>query len=226
MSLKKGDKVRVKSIEDIDCTYGLTSDMERYAGRLCTVAEVCGDGIIRLKEDKGMWNWSAGCFVNITGNTMGIDRVIFNNPATIVIWDDGTKTVVKCQNDEPFDKEKGIALCFMKKHYGNKSSFNEVFHKFITEEDKEEYKPKHCKKDLSHLREQLADLDEELKVGDKVKIVVEHGADCLYSANVNKGDILVLRDIDYTINDKPYYKLDDGGFDYWTVGRGAFVKVD
>ena len=31
-----------------------------------------------------------------------IENVIFNDPATIVFWDDGTKTVVKAQN-EPFD---------------------------------------------------------------------------------------------------------------------------
>ena len=29
----------------------------------------------------------------------GIKRVVFNNPATIVFWDDGTKTVVYCQDN-------------------------------------------------------------------------------------------------------------------------------
>ena len=43
-----------------------------------------------------------------------IDMVIFNDPATIVIWNDKTKTVVKC-HDEPFDREKGLAMCIAKK---------------------------------------------------------------------------------------------------------------
>lgn len=33
-------------------------------------------------------------------------NVIFNPPATIVFWEDGEKTVVKCGEGEVFDKEK------------------------------------------------------------------------------------------------------------------------
>lgn len=53
--------------------------------------------------------------------------VIFNEPATIVFWSDGTKTVVKTQNGEKFDKEKGLAMAIIKKSLGNKGSyFNEI----------------------------------------------------------------------------------------------------
>lgn len=38
-----------------------------------------------------------------------IKKVIFNPPATIVIWADGKKTVVKAHK-EPFDPEKGLAM--------------------------------------------------------------------------------------------------------------------
>lgn len=60
-------------------------------------------------------------------------KIIFNGPATIVLWDDGTKTVVKCQDGDTFDKEKGVALCFMKKSLGNKSNFNNIFKKYLEE---------------------------------------------------------------------------------------------
>ena len=60
-----------------------------------------------------------------------IKRVIFHDPATIVIWGDNTKTVVKCQNGDVFDKEKGLALCIAKKYLGNKSNFNNEFRKWI-----------------------------------------------------------------------------------------------
>lgn len=54
----------------------------------------------------------------------GIDRIIFNNPATIVYWDDGTKTVVKT-HDEEFSEEHGLAMAFARKvletSYGNKN---------------------------------------------------------------------------------------------------------
>lgn len=58
-----------------------------------------------------------------------VDKVIFNDPATIVYWKDGTKTVVKTQNGESFDTEKGLAMAISKKAYGNKGNYNEVFKK-------------------------------------------------------------------------------------------------
>lgn len=79
-----------------------------------------------------------------------IKQVIFNNPATIVFWMDGTKTVVKCQDGDEFSPETGIAMCFMKKALGNKSNFNNTFKKHIkknTEPEviKIEIKRKHTK---------------------------------------------------------------------------------
>lgn len=56
-----------------------------------------------------------------------IEKVIFNPPATIVLWNDGTKTLVKAQDDEPFDPEKGLAMAIAKKYLGNKGNyFNQI----------------------------------------------------------------------------------------------------
>jgi hypothetical protein len=60
-----------------------------------------------------------------------IKDVIFNGPATIVLWKDGTKTVVKAQDGEPVDKEKGLAMAIAKKVYGNKGSYYNEFKKWI-----------------------------------------------------------------------------------------------
>ena len=62
-----------------------------------------------------------------------IKKVIFNNPATIVYWKDGTKTVVKCGKDDTYSEETGLALCFMKKALGNKGNYNNTFKKYIKE---------------------------------------------------------------------------------------------
>ena len=56
-----------------------------------------------------------------------IERVIFNNPATIVFWADGTKTVVKCSKDDTYSEEVGLAMAICKKVYGNEEGFNKVF---------------------------------------------------------------------------------------------------
>lgn len=62
----------------------------------------------------------------IPGHLPTIKNVIFNPPATIVMWSDGTKTVVKCENED-YDPEKGLAMAISKKALGNKGSyFNEI----------------------------------------------------------------------------------------------------
>ena len=62
------------------------------------------------------------------------EKVIFNDPATIVFWKDGTKTVVKAVY-EPFDKEKGLAMAIAKKALGNEGKYFNMFKKFINESD-------------------------------------------------------------------------------------------
>lgn len=64
-----------------------------------------------------------------------VERVIFNPPATIVLWEDGTKTVVKCSEDDDYSREMGLALCYMKKALGNKGNYNNVFRRWINGSD-------------------------------------------------------------------------------------------
>ena len=67
-----------------------------------------------------------------------IKNVIFNDPATIVFWDDETKTVVKAE-DEVFDPEKGLAMAIVKKTMAdNRGYYNEIFKKWIPEKVKVE----------------------------------------------------------------------------------------
>lgn len=65
-----------------------------------------------------------------------IKKVIFNDPATIVLWADGTKTVVKCAKDEKFDPEKGLAMAIAKKAIGNEGWYYDIFKAFLPKEDK------------------------------------------------------------------------------------------
>ena len=63
-----------------------------------------------------------------------IKDVIFNDPATIVFWTDGTKTIVKAEN-EPFDKEKGLAMAICKRTCGNKGNYFTVFRKYCHDKE-------------------------------------------------------------------------------------------
>lgn len=53
----------------------------------------------------------------------GIKKVIFNNPATIILWNDGTRTVVKCNERDIYDPEKGFAMAISEKVLGSYSGF-------------------------------------------------------------------------------------------------------
>lgn len=59
-------------------------------------------------------------------------KVIFNPPATIVFWNDGEKTVVKCMEGEEYSKDVGLAMCFCKKMLG--SGYKRMFKKWCREE--------------------------------------------------------------------------------------------
>ena len=64
-----------------------------------------------------------------------VKNVYFNEPATVVIWNDGTKTIVRCQEGDVFSKEVGLALCISKKALGNTPNFNNIFRKWIPQEE-------------------------------------------------------------------------------------------
>lgn len=58
-----------------------------------------------------------------------IKKVIYNDPATIVLWNDGTKTVVKCMEGDTFSQEMGLAMCICKKALGE--NFHKTFHQWV-----------------------------------------------------------------------------------------------
>ena len=52
-------------------------------------------------------------------------RIIRNGPALIVFWNDGTKTVVKC-HDEEFDYEKGLAMALARRLWNRSQTIKHV----------------------------------------------------------------------------------------------------
>jgi hypothetical protein len=70
---------------------------------------------------------------------LGIKNVIFNEPATIVLWNDGTKTVVKVQDGDVFDPEKGLTMAIVKKLLGNQGNYYNELKKWLPKEEKVEF---------------------------------------------------------------------------------------
>ena len=66
--------------------------------------------------------------------SLTIKKVIFNNPATIILWADGSKTVVMCGKRDTYDPEKGMAMAIARKALGNKGNYYNTFEKWLPKE--------------------------------------------------------------------------------------------
>lgn len=67
-------------------------------------------------------------------HSLNIKKVIFNNPATIILWADGSKTVVMCGERDTYDPEKGMAMAIARKALGNKGNYYNAFEKWLPKE--------------------------------------------------------------------------------------------
>jgi hypothetical protein len=129
----------------------------------CTSGSRYGEFVYRVKDNPFAWDeylleplnesldepqdeccmYGDACCATYTCNkpiswslsSRGIKKVIYNNPATIILWEDGTKTVVKVQNGDTYSKELGFAMCVSKKYFGNQSNFNNVFKKYVYDKE-------------------------------------------------------------------------------------------
>ena len=69
-----------------------------------------------------------------TNRRVKIKDVIFSDPATVVFWNDNTKTVVKTRGSEKYDKEKGLAMAIIKKITGNTGNYYNIFKEWCGDE--------------------------------------------------------------------------------------------
>ena len=140
---KVGDIVTAKAsfVHDGKCIWA----NEKY-----TVAKVCTNSGIGIVLDDGN-TWYVPSYKMQLANedkakgdtimsTLKIKNVIFNDPATIVFWEDGVKTVVKCQKGDKFDPEKGLALAISKRVLGNNYIWHGRFMKWLPKQKKGEKK--------------------------------------------------------------------------------------
>lgn len=48
-----------------------------------------------------------------------IKKVIFNDPVTVIIWSDDTKTIVRCIEGQPYEPYAGFCAAVVKKLFGS-----------------------------------------------------------------------------------------------------------
>ena len=134
--MKNGTKIPV-TIDYIETT---VDTFPKFEGHVTGTAKVSYRSLYDIRNDAEV---PINIYRNILNSTYGIGslcipeikNVIFNDPATIVFWDDGTKTVVKCQDGDEFNPEKGLAMAIAKKAYGNKGSYCNKMKKWLPKEE-------------------------------------------------------------------------------------------
>lgn len=138
----------------IECEDGTT-----YAG---TIRSICGNQYLHKSI------CVEAMIVDKPVGAYGIEKVLFQNPATIVFWSDGTKTVVNCMDNveikkkvvdgkevtirkpkkaDTYSKEAGLAMAIVKKWAGNNGNYNNIFREFIPEMAQAEKEAKKARKE-------------------------------------------------------------------------------
>lgn len=98
---------------------------------------------------------------------LDFERIEFHDPATIVFWNDGTKTVVKTRHGDKFDKEKGLAMAIAKKVMGNTNKYYDIFEEYCFNEDDPEEKLDSDGEPISEALEKFGIAPNETDAGDK-----------------------------------------------------------
>lgn len=98
-------------------------------GPIRTVDEIDEDVLVRSNPAMPIClrKTTAEDFIKIAG----IKKVVYNYPATIVWWWDGSKTIVKVHKGEKFNKEMGLAMAIAKKVFGDTTGSRAAFKKVV-----------------------------------------------------------------------------------------------
>ena len=90
------------------------------------------DGIwtITVGDAGNGWKYVAGTYDNKSLSMFAKQfipvKIIYNCPATICYFPDGTKTVVKCAEDEEYVKEEWVMACIVKKIFSSRNQFRKL----------------------------------------------------------------------------------------------------
>lgn len=125
MKFNVGDRVKVVALNKESMLWGKT----KFIGDIFTINSVNPNGEhvynrphYGVEEDHCIFVWMEDELELVTA----VQKVIYNDPATIIFWNDGTKTVAKCQKGDKYDPEKGFLVAYLKKQIGNNVLRNEL----------------------------------------------------------------------------------------------------
>lgn len=147
---------------DDDLPFG-DEDICPYDGSCdeCPYEKECSADLDAMAECSGNCEYCCDNLYGTDPHMWGIpdiDRIVFSNPATIIFWDDGDKTVVKTCSGDKFERYAGFAMACMKKLFGSTSRAKAVMNQLAVDQ------PTKVKKEVPEDKPiEPGDLDETIK---------------------------------------------------------------
>ena len=77
---------------------------------------------------------SDGWFIDV--EDIYIVKVMYNNPATIVFWSDGTKSVSKCHGEDKYNPKIGLYLAVLKRFSKSVGNLYDDWHPDVDRDNK------------------------------------------------------------------------------------------
>lgn len=136
-------------------------------------------------------------------------KYIINNGATVLMWDDGDKTVVKRCEDDEFNKRLGFLIAFFQHYSGmSKNKANKFLAELeVEDEEKEETKETNSKN--------------KFRVGDKVKF----RKNIKDTYEIDESDIDKMKNKIFEITEISEPRIGKNFYSYYT-SIGYFVRED
>lgn len=76
-------------------------------------------------------------------------KIIFNDPVSVVFWEDGEKTVVRRHESEPYDKYTAFCAALAIKIFGSNTEVNRIVRGGIDQQEKDRKKAEKIKKQIT-----------------------------------------------------------------------------
>ncbi len=95
------------------------------------------DGFNNPDSEYGLFWFKEGFFAVIPDASVLVDdaikQIIFSGPKTIILWKDGTKTIVTCGEGDIYDPYVGFCVAVTKKMFGSTSKVKKIMNRYTKE---------------------------------------------------------------------------------------------
>lgn len=116
MNYKVGDKVRIVDHWNDDCCQSADGEMDKWLGKVMTIASMTSWGSYRMKEDNCRWSWNDYAIAGLAEDVEEKIVITHNKKDTIArYYKDGKcvrKAAAHCHKDDDFDFNEGARRAF------------------------------------------------------------------------------------------------------------------